>query len=165
MNTTWQFGVILASYEAFQFLFFSSNYYYPDSLLFTITQAFFKGIVLNMIVYLSDSYSFKIDLALLFIVSASVILWQTLIIQKTYSYLNRQKLFSLFSLIFMIVSVGCLYYFNIQKQLSFVTFIAAALGSVVIFSLSHLMRNQKKRELFLNFSILVLLFFIYINWK
>lgn len=165
IKTTWQFSVILASYEVFQFLFFSSKYHYPDSFLFTFTQAFFKGIVLNMIVYLSDSFSFKIDLMLLFAVSAGIILWQTLSIQKIYSYLNRQKIFSLFSFIFVIASIAGLYYFKMQGQLSLATFIIGALGSAVIFLLSKLMKNPRKRELFLNSGVLILLFLIYINWK
>ncbi|MBP2966765.1 hypothetical protein J8385_19520, partial [Acinetobacter baumannii] len=46
-QTAYQFAAILIAYEMFQLLIFSKQFFYVDSIFYSLVNAFFKGIVFN----------------------------------------------------------------------------------------------------------------------
>ena len=62
-QTAYQFAVILVAYELFQLLIFSKQFFYIDSILYSLLNAFFKGIVFNQL--LTINYPFDYDFSLI----------------------------------------------------------------------------------------------------
>ena len=57
---TYQYGLILLSYEVFHFLLFSDQFNYQESFLYFLMNALFKGIVFNLIISISYPYNFQL---------------------------------------------------------------------------------------------------------
>lgn len=165
LNTKWQFGVILACFEIFQFLIFSSKYHYPDTLLFTFTTAFFSGLVFNLLIVMLDEQRFNLKLALPFLMSVAIMLLNTLISQKIYSYLNRQRLFGFISLLTIIAAGLLLWYYYKQKFITDWVFYLMMVGLLFDFISVNLNRNYRKKEMLSNVISLILIIFFFNNFK
>ncbi len=160
-QTAYQFAVILVAYELFQLLIFSKQFFYIDSILYSLLNAFFKGIVFNQL--LTINYPFDYDFSLIkpFIFSFVLVLFITILTQGMYSFLKRQAWFFLLAILCLVL----LYYLLITQYLAQATslwqllvFALVNLGSVYFFLKS---KNATKKEVVLNLFAVVSLFIYY----
>jgi len=161
-RTAIQFGVVLLAYELFQMMIFSKQFYYVDSLLYSFTNAFFKGVVFNQLLTISYPFDYDFELIKPFIFSFLIVLFLTIFTQGMYSYLSRQPIFLLLGFISLIG----IYYLTIQHYLShqldtwrLVSFIVTTILSLFLFIK---FKNTKKKEFILNLFALISLIIYYI---
>lgn len=161
-QTAWQFGIVLLAYELFQLLTFSKQFFYLDSIYYSLTNAFFKGIVFNQLLTISYPFDYDFELIKPFLFSFLMILFITILTQGMYSFLEKLAYYFILS----IVCLVAIYYLLIH-QLSLgdlagwklVIFILANLGSLFFFIKS---KNPKKKEFILNIFALIGLFIYYL---
>lgn len=160
-QTAIQFGIILLAYELFQMMIFSKQFYYVDSLFYSFTNAFFKGIVFNQLLTISYPFDYDFELIKPFIFSFLIVLFLTIFTQGMYSYLSRQPVF----LILGVLSLIGIYYLVIQHYTShqletwkLVSFIVVTLLSLFLFMKT---KKAKKKEFILNLFALASLVIYY----
>ncbi|MGX7025272.1 hypothetical protein [Vagococcus hydrophili] len=160
-QTAYQFALILLAYELFQLLIFSKQFFYIDSIFYSLLNAFFKGIVFNQLLTINYPFNYNFDLIKPFIFAFSLILFITILTQGMYSFLSRQSWFFVLALL----SLGLLYYLLITQYMNqetilikLIIFVACNLGALYFFIKS---KNAKKKELILNLFALVSLFIYY----
>lgn len=78
---TYQYGLILLSYEVFHFLLFSDQFNYQESFLYFLMNALFKGIVFNLIISISYPYNFQLLYFQPYIFSTLMILTGSLLLK------------------------------------------------------------------------------------
>lgn len=161
-HTAPQFAIVLIAYELFQILIFSKQFFYIDSLLYSITNAFFKGIVFNQLLTINYPFNYQFDLMKPFIFAFFLILVLTILSQGMYSFLSKQVLF----LVLTILGTIMVYYLLIQQflgneltLLKLILFILCHIASFYFFLRS---KNAKKKELILNLFTLIGLIIYYI---
>ncbi|HCM88870.1 MULTISPECIES: hypothetical protein [Vagococcus] len=160
-QTAYQFALILLAYELFQLLIFSKQFFYIDSIFYSILNAFFKGIVFNQLLTINYPFNYNFDLIKPFIFAFSLILFITILTQGMYSFLSRQSWFFILALL----SLGFMYYLLITQYLNQET----VLWKLIIFGLCNIgavyfflkSKNAKKKELILNLFALISLFIYY----
>lgn len=160
-ETAYQFAIILLAYELFQLLVFSKQFFYIDSILYSLLNAFFKGIVFNQLLTINYPFDYQFSLVKPFIFSFVLILFITILTQGMYSFLKRQGWFLFLAALCLIL----LYYLLITQFLAgdtvlwkLIVFIICNLGAIYFFTKS---KNAKKKEVVLNFFALVSLFIYY----
>ena len=160
-ETAYQFAVILIAYELFQLLIFSKQFFYIDSILYSLVNAFFKGIVFNQLLTINYPFDYQFSLVKPFIFSFILILFITILTQGMYSFLKRQGWFLFLALLCLIL----LYYLLITQYLAhetvlwkLIVFVIFNIGAVYFFAKS---KNAKKKEVVLNLFALVSLFIYY----
>ncbi|MGO3732462.1 MAG: hypothetical protein ACTJHC_04705 [Vagococcus sp.] len=160
-QTAIQFAVVLIAYELFQLLIFSKQFFYIDSILYSLVNAFFKGMVFNQL--LTISYPFNYDFKLIepFIFAFTMILFITILSQGIYSFLSKQAWFLLLAILCLIL----IYYLLITQFLAndlvlwkMVVFITSNIGALYFFMKS---KNARKKEIILNLFALIGLFIYY----
>lgn len=160
-QTAYQFAVILIAYEAFQLLIFSKQFFYIDSFLYSLLNAFFKGIVFNQLLTINYPFDYKFDLVKPFIFSFVLILFITILTQGMYSFLKRHGWFLLLAALCLVL----LYYLLFTQYVAHKT----ALWKIIIFILCNLSaiyffvksKNSQKKEVVLNLFALAGLFIYY----
>lgn len=157
-----QYGIILLMYEVFQFFIFSDKYNYQETLLYTCLNAFFKGIVFNLVISIHYPYSFKPLYFWSYLFSFLIVLIGTLLTQSLYAKGGRNSDFNRLSLISFLILMGYLAYQLYAKHLNWLLLLPMI--AVILIETWLIMRhnNQKKRELTLNVALLLLLLIYYI---
>lgn len=160
-QTAYQFALILLAYELFQLLIFSKQFFYIDSIFYSILNAFFKGIVFNQLLTINYPFNYNFDLIKPFVFAFSLILFITILTQGMYSFLSRQSWFFVLALL----SLGLLYYLLVSQYMNqetvlwkLIIFVLCNIGALYFFIKSN---NAKKKELILNLFALVSLFIYY----
>ncbi|MDT2815316.1 hypothetical protein P7H60_07425 [Vagococcus carniphilus] len=160
-QTAYQFAVILLAYELFQLLIFSKQFFYIDSIFYSLLNAFFKGIVFNQLLTINYPFNYNFSLIKPFIFAFALILFVTILTQGMYSFLSRHTWF----FILAILSLGLLYYLLITQFMAHETvlwklilFILCNAGALYFFIKS---KNARKKELLLNIFALISLFIYY----
>ncbi|MBO0476049.1 hypothetical protein DOK76_03135 [Vagococcus sp. DIV0080] len=160
-QTAYQFAVILVAYELFQLLIFSKQFFYIDSILYSLLNAFFKGIVFNQLLTINYPFDYQFSLIKPFIFSFVLILFITILTQGMYSFLKRHGWF-------LFLAASCLvflYYLLISQFLAHETalwklliFVLCNLGAIYSFVKS---KSPRTKEVVLNLFALVSLFIYY----
>ncbi|MEG0285553.1 MULTISPECIES: hypothetical protein [Vagococcus] len=160
-QTAYQFAAILVAYELFQLLIFSKQFFYIDSIFYSLLNAFFKGIVFNQLLTINYPFDYNFELMKPFIFSFVLILFITILTQGMYSFLKRHGWFLFLAGLCLIL----LYYLLISQYLAHETvlwkvliFILCNLGALYFFMKS---KDAMKKEIVLNFFALISLFIYY----
>lgn len=160
-QTAYQFAIILIAYELFQLLIFSKQFFYIDSVFYSLLNAFFKGIVFNQLLTINYPFNYSFSLVKPFIFAFALILFITILTQGMYSFLSRHAWFFLLA----IVSLGLVYYLLISQFMAqetvlwkLILFVLCNIGAIYFFLKS---KNAKKKELLLNVFALISLFIYY----
>lgn len=157
-----QYGVILLMYEVFQYFTFSEKYDYQSTFLYTLLNAFFKGIVFNLVVSIHYPYSFKLIYATPYLFSFLLVVIGTLLTQSLYSQQGRHTGYNRLSAIFFLIVLVYLGFQVYTKQLAW--FLLLPIIMIILGTTWFILRhnNLKKRELTLNVALLLLLFTYYL---
>lgn len=157
-----QYGIILLMYEVFQFFIFSEKYNYQETFLYTCLNAFFKGIVFNLVISIHYPYAFKPFYFWSYLFSFLIVLIGTLLTQSLYATGGRSSDFNRLSLISFLILIGYLAFQIYGRHFNWLLLLPM-LG-VILLAAWYIMRhnNQKKRELTLNGALLLILFIYYI---
>ncbi len=160
-QTAYQFAIILLAYELFQLLIFSKQFFYIDSIFYSLLNAFFKGIVFNQLLTINYPFNYNFNLVKPFIFAFALILFITILTQGMYSFLARHTWFFILG----VLCLGLLYYLLITQLIAHETvlwklilFIICNAGAFYFFIKS---KNAKKKELLLNVFALISLFIYY----
>lgn len=160
-ETAIQFIPILIAYEIFQLLIFSKQFFYIDSIFYSLTNAFFKGIVFNQLLTISYPFDYHFSLMKPFIFSFLIWLLLTVLTQGMYSFLSKHGLFLSLSL----VSLVAIYYLLINQYLDqslsliqLFIFIITTIGTIFFFLKS---KNSRKKELVISCFALLSVFIYY----
>lgn len=160
-QTAYQFAIILLAYELFQLLIFSKQFFYVDSILYSLLNAFFKGIVFNQLLTINYPFDYHFSLIKPFIFAFVLILFITILTQGMYSFLSRQGKFFALAILSLV-----LLYFLLFSQLvagqtvlwKLILFILINVGALYFFLKSN---NSQKKEVVLNVFALISLFIYY----
>lgn len=148
-QTAYQFVLILGAYEVFQLLILSKHFFYIDSIMYSVTNAIFKGLVFNQLLTISYPFDYDFQSMKPFIFAFFLILFITILTQGMYSFLSKQAWFLLLSLV-CLITIYYLLYMQLQNGIlpmwKFISFIAANIISLFFFAKST---NAKKKELVL----------------
>lgn len=162
-QTAIQFGIVLLAYELFQMMIFSKQFYYVDSLFYSLTNAFFKGVVFNQLLTISYPFDYDFELIKPFIFSFLIVLFLTIFTQGMYSYLSRQPIF----LILGVLSLVGIYFLVFQHyqahQLDTWKLILFIVVTIISFFLFFKSKKSKQKEFILNIFALASLVIYYIQ--
>lgn len=161
-QTALQFGLILLAYELFQLLTFSKQFFYMDSVLYSLTNAFFKGIVFNQLLTIQYPYNYDFELIQPFIFSFLIVLLITVLTQGMYTFLKRHVKFFILGIVSLIAIYFLLIHQLIGNQLNiakFIIFIILNIGTLYFFLTSD---HTKRKEVVLNLFALISLYIYYI---
>lgn len=160
-QTAYQFAIILLAYELFQLLIFSKQFFYIDSIFYSLLNAFFKGIVFNQLLTINYPFDYHFSLIKPFIFAFVLILFITILTQGMYSFLSGQGKFFFLAILSLV-----LLYFLLFSQLTahemslwkLILFILVNIGAVYLFLKTN---NSKKKEIILNIFALISLLIYY----
>ncbi|MBP1040453.1 hypothetical protein I6N95_05430 [Vagococcus sp. BWB3-3] len=157
-----QYGIILLMYEIFQFFIFSEKYNYQETILYTCLNAFFKGIVFNLVISIHYPYAFKPFYFWSYVFSFLIVLIGTFLTQSLYARRDQSGTFNRLSLFSFLFLIGFLAYQVYMKHLNWLLLLPIIITIFLAtwFILRH--NNRKKRELTLNAALLLILFIYYI---
>lgn len=162
-QTAIQFGIILLAYELFQMMIFSKQFYYVDSLFYSFTNAFFKGIVFNQLLTISYPFDYDFELIKPFVFSFLIVLFLTIFTQGMYSYLSRQPIFLLLGLLSLIGTYYLVVQHYMSQQLDTWKLISFIVATIISFFLFMKTKKAKKKEFILNLFALASLIIYYIQ--
>lgn len=161
-QTTFLFVFIFIAYELFQLLIFLKQFFYIDSIFYSLTNALFKGVVFNQMLTISYPFNYDFKQIQPFIFSFFLILLLTILTQGMYSFLSKQTWFLILSFLCLIALYYLLYRQFKQGDLilwKFISFSASNMIALFFFAKS---RNAQKKEVVLYLFGLVGMFVYYL---
>ncbi|MGX7014601.1 hypothetical protein ESZ54_11495 [Vagococcus silagei] len=148
-QTAYQFVLIFIAYEIFQLLILSKHFFYIDSIMYSITNAIFKGLVFNQLLTISYPFNYDFKAMIPFIFAFFLILFITILTQGMYSFLSKQAWFLLLSVV-CLITIYYLLYMQFSNSIlplwKFTSFIVANIIALFFFAKS---KNSQKKELVL----------------